>query len=457
MSLLKLTLKMILAFTAVIAIAVSAVALAVGRLAESEFRSYNALYSNRAQRTEVALMDYYTRYNSWDGVQDQLAVLTPGSRGFGQGQQAGPPADASWSYRVADASGRIVADYSGDAAGSLSNTEKRSALPLQSDGVLVGYLTFKDETPLDGPAEVYLNGLRNAVWFGIGIAFIAALLAAGLLAQGITAPVRKLTNAAEGIAAGALDSRAPVSGKDEIAQLAQTFNIMAASLQKADQARQAQTADIAHELRNPLAVLQGSLEALADGIYTPTPDNIEPALDQVRTLNRLVEDLRTLAMVDSGELQLTPQNINLSAFLPRVADAHRESFEGRGIRFDYAIPAVDLPVEADYDRLTQVINNILGNALRYVPEGGTVYLSAGEDSGGVIVSVVDNGPGVPPSDLSRLFERFWRGDPSRSRETGGSGLGLTIARRIIQAQKGRIWAESTPGGGLTLKFWLPKA
>ena len=321
--------------------------------------------------------------------------------------------------------------------------------------MLIGYLAFKDETPLDGPAEVYLSALRNAVWFGIGIAFIAALLAAGLLARGITAPVRKLTNAAEGIAAGALDSRAPVSGKDEIAQLAQTFNTMAASLQKADQARQAQTADIAHELRNPLAVLQGSLEALADGIYTPTPENIEPALDQVRTLNRLVEDLRTLAMVDSGELQLNPQTINLTVFLPRVADAHRESFEGRGIRFDYTVPAADLPVEADYDRLTQVINNILGNALRYVPAGGTVYLSAGEDSGGVIVSVVDNGPGVPPSDLTLLFERFWRGDPSRSRETGGSGLGLTIARRIIQAQKGRIWAESTPGGGLTLKFWLP--
>ncbi|MCG7852705.1 MAG: ATP-binding protein, partial [Methanosarcinaceae archaeon] len=115
----------------------------------------------------------------------------------------------------------------------------------------------------------------------------------------------------------------------------------------------------------------------------------------------------------------------------------------------------DLPVEADYDRLTQVINNILGNALRYVPAGGTVHLGARMDDRGVVVSVVDDGPGVQPSDLALLFERFWRGDPSRSRETGGSGLGLTIARRIIQAHKGRIWAETTPGGGLTLRFWLP--
>lgn len=453
----KLTLKIILAFTAVIAIAVSAVALAVGRLAEIEFRSYNALYSNRAQKTADVLIDYYTHDNSWDGVQDQIAVLTPGGRGFGQGQQGVPAPDENWSYRVADTNGRIVADYTGEVAGSLSSAEKRKALPLESDGELIGYLALNDETPLEGPAEEFLNALRNAVWFGIGIALIAALLAAGLLARGITAPVRNLTSAAEAIAAGALESRAPVSGRDEIAQLAQTFNSMAASLQKADQARQAQTADIAHELRNPLAILQGSLEALADGVYTPTPDNIEPALDQVRTLNRLVEDLRTLAMVDSGALQLYPQPINLTMFLQRVADAHRESFEGKAIGFDYSVLDTDLAVEADYDRLTQVINNILGNALRYVPAGGTVDLSAHAEERGVVVSVVDDGPGVQSSDLSHLFERFWRGDPSRSRETGGSGLGLTIARRIIQAHKGRIWAEATPGGGLTLRFWLPMA
>ncbi len=453
----KLYVKIILAFTAVILVAVFAVALAVGRLTEIEFRSYNTLYSNRTQLTAQALIGYYTEHNSWDGVHEQIAELTPGGRGFGQGQHGGPlTLDENWSYRVAETDGSIIANFSGDATGSLSSGERRQALPLEIDGVLIGYIAMSDETPLDKPAQDFLNALQGAVWFGIAIALIVALLTAGLLTRGITAPVRSLTLAAEAISAGALESRAPVSGRDEIAILAQTFNTMAASLQQAEQSRQAQTADIAHELRNPLAILQGTLEALADGVYEPTLENIEPALDQVRTLNRLVEDLRTLALVDAGALRLDKQPINLTTFLQRVADAHRESFEGQDIKFHCTVPATALPIEADYERLTQVINNILGNVLRYVPAGGSVYINTNMDNRGVVVSVMDDGPGVKPSDLQHIFERFWRSDPSRSRETGGSGLGLTIAHRIVEAHNGRIWAEATPGGGLTLKFWLPK-
>ena len=451
----KLYLKILLAFTAVIAIAVFAVAIAVGRLVESEFRSYNALYSNRTQKTIQALKDYYIDQGSWEGVQDQIAELSSVGKGQGQGQYGGPVSGGSWTYLLADADGRIVANLSGDAVGSLSRSEKQNALSLEIDGVLIGYLALNDDTPLDEPAEGFLKNIQNALWFGIVIAFVTALLTAGFLARGFTTPIRILTVAAEAISEGALDSRAHVSGKDEIAQLANSFNNMASTLQLTEKNRETQTADIAHELRNPLAILQGSLEALADGVYQPTPKNIQPALDQVHTLNRLVEDLRILALADAGGLRLDRQRVDLKVFLQRIVDAHRESFEGQEIGLAFIVPIDKLSVEADYDRLTQVINNILGNALRYVPPKGSVRIDANIDKESVVVSVIDDGPGVKPDELPHLFERFWRGDPSRSRETGGSGLGLTIAQRVIQAHNGRIWAETTPGGGLTVRFSLP--
>ena len=284
---------------------------------------------------------------------------------------------------------------------------------------------------------------------------LAALLLAGVLTRSIVAPVRHLTDAAQAVAAGELDVRAPVRGKDEIARLGQTFNAMAASLKRAEDARRAQTADIAHELRNPLAVLQGTLEALADGIYEPTPENTQPALDQVRTLNRLVGDLRTLALADAGQLHLERQPLDVNVLLARAMEAYRESLAEKDIILQDATGSALPQVSADYDRLTQVVGNVLSNAARYVPAGGVVRITSQSTGDGVEVRIADNGPGVPEDDLPKLFERFWRGDPSRSRETGGSGLGLAIARHVIEAHGGRIRAEATPGGGLTIGFWLP--
>ncbi|MDF1513970.1 MAG: HAMP domain-containing protein, partial [Anaerolineae bacterium] len=297
----KLYIKIFLAFVAVSAVSIAAVAAAVGVLVATEFRSYNALYSSRAQRTAQALIDYYADNQGWDDLQSVISEITPTGRGPGQGQGAhiGVTNTDNWSYQVADTGGQVVADLSGTPAGMLKKSEMRDALPLTLDGVTIGYIALTDQNPLEQPAVDFLRGLQNAVWLSAGIALVTALIAAGLLARGITAPVRTLTVAAAAIADGDLESRAAVSGNDEITQLAQTFNVMADNLQRAEQSRKMQTADIAHELRNPLAVLQGSLEALADGIYEPTPENINPALDQVRTLNRLVEDLRILASAEA--------------------------------------------------------------------------------------------------------------------------------------------------------------
>ncbi len=446
--------KGLLAFAVVILIAVVTVAVLVGQRTSAEFRTYAILYGNRAQSLALTLTDYYANQGSWAGLQDALPSLAVGpGRGGGRGEQAGN----NWDFSVADARRYIVASSKGAPAGQLSGDEAQQALSLIVDDQTVGYLVVDRQAAisLDVPAELFLGRVRDALLLGGLLAFAAALLAAVLLMRSIVAPVRELTQAAQTIAAGNLAVRASVRGRDEIARLAETFNSMAANLQHAQDLRKAQTADIAHELRNPLTILQGTLEALADRVYEPGPENIQPALDQVHMLNRLVDDLRTLAQADAGELRLEKRQVDLRELLSRAVGIYREPLAQRGIALNATL-AEHLPkVNADYERLTQAVNNVLGNAARYVPKGCEVRVTLETKEGGAMIRVADNGPGVPQEALPRLFERFWRGELSRSRATGGSGLGLAIARHVVEAHGGRVWAETTPGGGLTIGLWLP--
>ncbi len=477
--------KGLLAFALVILIAVATVLLLVSRQTETGFRQYALLYSGRAQNIGAGLLVYYQAHGSWEGVQAALPRLTPAAgapQGQGRGEsgrgggQVGEQGNADyWNFRVADLSGEVVGHLGGAPEGTLTRAELARALPLSLDGVTVGYL-LPDAVgvrsfALGGPEEQYLQQVRAALGTGAVVAFLGALLVGTLLMRGIVAPVRDLTRAAEHIAHGDLEEQVTgvdprtLSSRDEIGQLARAFNTMADSLARSQATRRAQTADIAHELRNPLAVLRGTLEAVADGIYAPTPENIEPALAQVQTLTRLVEDLRVLALADAGELHIASEPIALRALLLRACEAHHIPFEERGLTLSCTLPDELSDVSGDSDRLTQVIGNLLANALHHASLQGApanensggehVHLSAAADEDGIVVSIIDHGPGVAEADLPRLFERFWRGDPSRSRDTGGSGLGLAIARRIVEAHAGRIWAEATPGGGLTAAFWLP--
>lgn len=431
----------------------------IGRSAELEVRRY--VVRAVGDRVVGALQNYYLTYGSWDGLADVLPLLLAWRprEGMPPGQQGGAMAWGSVrpvALRVTDANGNWVAETR---VMNYAQPTVSSVFPIVVNGTTVGYLTLWTpqirDVALEQSALLFLRGVRRAIIIAGVVAFVAALIIGGLWVQGVVAPLQHLGTAARAITAGDLRARAPVQGNDEIAELARTFNIMAESLERARLARQMQTADIAHELRNPLAVLQGTLEALADGVYEPTPENIEPALDQVRTLNRLIEDLRLLAQVDAGELRLNLASVQLATLLPRLLDAHRPGLQERGLELITSIPP-DLPlVKADVDRLGQVVHNIVGNALRYVPAGGEVRVLAQREGKGVTVRIADNGPGLPAEQRELIFERFWRAESSRSRETGGSGLGLTIARQIILTHGGRIWAEETPGGGLTIAFWLP--
>jgi two-component system sensor histidine kinase BaeS len=449
-----------LAFLAIILVAVGTVALMAGRATESEFRRYTVAHGGAWNRQMIELAAYYTNHGSWEGIQEALPTLMAAMGPYGRGM--GPP---QLDFRLADVQGRIVGDTTGFPAGTASRAELENGIPVTiryaDDDRAVGYLLPAPQAStvagLDAPQAQFLARVRTSLWAAALAALAAALIIGLLLFRSIIAPLGRLTTASRAIAEGDLSARAPVQGRDEVAQLADAFNHMAESLSHAEEARQSQTADVAHELRTPLTVLQGTLEAMVDGVFPTDQENLLVALGQVQTLIRLVEDLRVLALADAGQLHLHTAALDLEPFVREIVEAHRPQAQARTINLALEAPPNLPQVLIDRDRVAQVLGNLLSNALRYVPEGGHVVVRVKDQGQEVAVSVADDGPGVRPEDLPRLFERFWRGDPARQRATGGSGLGLAIARHIVGAHGGHIWAELTPGGGLTVTFTLPSA
>jgi signal transduction histidine kinase len=268
-------------------------------------------------------------------------------------------------------------------------------------------------------------------------------------------PLRSLSAAAKGIAAGDLSHRAGVAGQDEVGQVAHTFNQMADSLQSYETERRQMTAAIAHELRTPLSVIQSNLEAMLDGVLPTDADELVSLHQEARLLNRLIEDLRTLSLTDAEHLRLQMEPVNVGELATQVGERLQLHAGEKGIRLETAVSSPIPLIQADPERLTQILTNLIANALRYTPEGTRVQVSVRAVAGGVETAVSDNGPGIPPEDLPKLFDRFWRAEQSRSRATGGSGLGLAVAKQLVQAHGGRIWVKSELNRGTRFTFFLP--
>jgi two-component system sensor histidine kinase BaeS len=267
-------------------------------------------------------------------------------------------------------------------------------------------------------------------------------------------PLRSLSAAAKGIATGDLSRRAGVAGQDEVGQVAHTFNQMADSLQAYETERRQMTAAIAHELRTPLSVIQSNLEAMLDGVLPTDADELVSLHQEARLLNRLIEDLRTLSLTDAEQLRLQMEPVNVGELATQVGERLQLHAEKKGIRLETAVSNPILLIQADPERLTQILTNLIANALRYTPEGTRVQVSVRAVAGGVETAVSDNGPGIPSEDLPKLFDRFWRAEKSRSRATGGSGLGLAVVKQLVEAHGGRVVVESTSGQGTRFTFFL---
>ncbi len=257
------------------------------------------------------------------------------------------------------------------------------------------------------------------------------------------------------VASGDLSTRVPVSGPDDLRVLSDSFNHMAETLDLNDRERRDLLADIAHELRTPLTVIRGKLEGIVDGVYPPDETQIGPALNEAYLLERLVDDLRLLTLAETRQLHFEPGDVSFEQLASHAVDLFSAEAAEKKISLHLENRAQRIQVHVDPQRTEQVIGNLISNALRYVPESGKIWIIVEQNDNSVCLQVNDNGPGVPSEDLPHLFQRFWRGEKSRSRASGGAGLGLAIASQLIEAQGGSIKATNLPEGGLQVSITFP--
>jgi two-component system, OmpR family, sensor histidine kinase BaeS len=293
--------------------------------------------------------------------------------------------------------------------------------------------------------------------FAVGAAVLTALLLSTVVSARVVRPVRTLAEAAQHIARGAHSARVPVRGTDELAQLAGAFNAMAASLQHAEEIRRQLLADVAHELRNPLATVESYVEALADGVLPASEENWSAIHAETRRLNRLVDDLQRVSRAEAHQLDLNPASTQPVELVEAVARAARPAYTAKGVTLDTHIEPSLPQVVIDRERIAEALANVLANALRHTPTGGSVDVRASQPERDFVdIAVADNGDGIASEHLDRIFERFYRADPARSRATGGTGIGLAIVRAILEAHGGTVAATSEgTGRGATFTLRLP--
>ena len=307
-------------------------------------------------------------------------------------------------------------------------------------------------------ADAFRASLLRGLLIAAGVALVAAIAVSAFVAGRIVQPVRRLATASRRLAEGRYMERVPAGQTDELGELAQSFNDMAAELEAVERRRLELVGDVAHELRTPLATLQGNIEGLLDGVVPASPETWAKLDDEVGRLRRLVDDLQELSRSEARQIPLRVEPLDPSDVVAAAVERVGGSFEEKSIAFETEVPPRLPRMRADRDRAIQVLTNLLSNALRYTPAQGSVRMSADATDGAVRFAVTDSGMGIAPEDLPRVFERFYRTDKSRSRAVGGSGIGLTISRALVEAMGGRIWAESPgPGLGATFSFELPTA
>ena len=340
---------------------------------------------------------------------------------------------------------------------------------------VVGYITYASVPTADGgwvtamqpsPSRGSLGqmsatlGFLQSVWWQFllagAIAGVISLVIARWLARGMTQPLRDMASAARAMETGDYTRRVRTRSRDEVGRLAVAFNRMSAELEVLEQSRRDLVANVSHELKTPITAIRAHLENLADGVEEPNPETLQVMLGQTERLGRLVDQLLDLSKLESGEVPLQLEPVTFASLVDRVFSEISVGRALTDIELRADVPA-DLLVDADEERIHQVVFNLVDNAVRFTPPGGSVDVTARREDERIVIAVADTGVGIAPEHLPRLFERFYRADAARSRDGGGTGIGLAIAREIVEGHGGRITAKSELGGGATFTFDLPAA
>jgi len=446
------------------------------------FRDYvEELEMRRLQQLAAAFTIAYAQHRNWDFVresEDEWRRLRGSDRPTRVRRGGDPPASLSAPNRLParpddpvdprrsdgerqrgaplpltllDAQRKIVR------GSALQPSGPALSVPVMIDGVAVGFVAVP-ELPYGGDDDQFLQQQLRMSWIIGGVAILLAAGVSVLLARGFLAPIRRLARATHRLAAGDYAQRISVGRRDELGQLVDDFNAMAATLEQAETARRSFLADVSHELRTPLAVLRGELEALQDGVRSLTPEALKSLQAEVGALAALVDDLHELADADVGRAQYERRDVDIAGLLRATLYAFRERFAARALDVDTSgVPAERVVVVGDARRLTQLFNNLFENTLRYTDEGGRIEVGLQTPNDDVELDVRDSAPGVAEHLLPRLFERLFRVEASRNRALGGRGLGLALCRSIVEMHGGDIRASASALGGLRIVVRLPRA
>ena len=510
----RLWLKLIGGFTLIIILGGIIMYVAVQRSTRSRYRELvkeNDLAA--AEYLAPFFAEYYAAEGGWSGVEALFAgpgdqdgpagrrrmgpdsSMHPGMgrhRGMDPGMMMagrgfGPPR-----IILTDEEGEIEADSAAGIPGRapVRMEDLRGGMPVRitdgSAGSVVGYLYVGSMIgPVLEPADrAFLRSVNRSVFLTTVLVVMLAVGLGTFLVINITSPVWSLHAAAKRIGQGDLSARAGKDGssrmksgataagkrnssrgsqrRDELGELTEQFNSMADSLEKAAESRKRIIADTAHELRTPVSLIQGKLEMILEGIYSPDRDTLSALYEETKLLAGLIEELQQLADADAGSLFLKKRPVSLSSLMEHAAEMFAPEMKEKGIIFSFPSPKSgepfeEFPVRADPRKITQVIANLLSNSVRHTPEGGSVEAALDQSSGEVRFSITNSGPPIPENKLESVFDRFYRLDEGRSRKEGGTGLGLAICKVIVEAHGGRIWAENIRSSGVRFTFSLPRS
>ncbi|MBN1176705.1 MAG: HAMP domain-containing protein [Dehalococcoidales bacterium] len=441
----SLNFRLLAAFGLVIIVIISSVFFFTYRTTYDEISRFGErVMLMQDKRVETELSRYYQMMRTWDGIQPFVVQW-----GNIYGRR----------IILTDNEGKVIADSDETLLGSVYTDSKpgQPMAPMMGRGTVGTLRISEGESPdINRAALQFTYGTigRFFIWAGM-IAVAIALLLTFFLSRRILAPVKALGNAAREYGKGNFTRRVDPKGRGEVAELARSFNSMAENLEHTERLRRNMVADIAHELRTPLSNLRGYLEAISDGVIKSDKKTIRSLNEEASTLSRLINDLQELSLADAGELKLVKQPEDISRLIEETVTVLKSKVSAKGLKISTDLTKGLPKVNIDSHRIRQVLLNLLDNAVAHTGRKGKITVTARHEGDNLYVSVADTGEGIPAEDMPMIFERFYRVDKSRARATGGSGLGLTITRRLVEAHGGSINVESQTGEGSTFTFTLP--
>lgn len=435
------------AFLFIVLINIGLIGYWANRSTTTEFNTY-VRHSGMYVNTEVVhvLTDYYQRFKSWEGVEKTLAELSEKNQAY---------------LALSDVQGRVIAD-AGQKTDVSSQTcpvgQRARSFMITSGNENAGIVLIQPSRAGSfraQPEEVFLTSISRSLWLAAVIAIGLSLFLSYLLSIYISTPVRSLISATKKVSSGEFSHRVSVKGSDEMVELGRAFNQLSENLEQNERLRQQLVADVAHELRTPLATIQGYLEAMREGVIKPTPDKLGLVHEETALLARLIDDLRDLSQAEAGQLNIRKKPTDLSRLIKGAISIFQSLLEEKKIGLISQVSTKLPRVNVDKDRISQILRNLISNAINHTPAGGKITISAVQRPEEIEIRVSDTGQGIKAEDIPYVFERFYRGEKSRARASGGAGIGLTIAKRLIETHGGKIWVESAPGQGTEVYFTLP--